>query len=136
MKQSDARVPLVIADPRYPSMHGSRTASFLELIDIFPTLVDLAGIPPADSLVPPLSGVSRSTLVQNQRKPHSLPEFAVTQFSRCPVTASEYLLDITGKGPMLKREFGVKDFRALWHDAGVSGWECTWKVHQAPTDTN
>jgi iduronate 2-sulfatase len=60
----DARVPLIIAPPaaKHP---GAQTASLVEMIDIFPTLVELAGLPAAPglegaSLVPILDDPSAS----------------------------------------------------------------------------
>lgn len=40
----DARVPLLIA-PVSPKRPGARTDSLVEMLDLFPTLVDLAGLP-------------------------------------------------------------------------------------------
>lgn len=41
----DARVPLLIADPRQPASHGQKTTALAELVDLYPTLAQLAGIP-------------------------------------------------------------------------------------------
>ena len=41
----DARVPLLIAPPQNPHA-GQRTRALVELIDLFPTLVELCGLPP------------------------------------------------------------------------------------------
>jgi hypothetical protein len=41
----DARVPLIIRAPWIKASVGQNTLAFAELIDIFPTLVDLAGLP-------------------------------------------------------------------------------------------
>ncbi len=60
----DAHVPLLISDLR-EEHRGSRTQALAELVDVFPTLVDLCGLPkPAqlegDSLVPVLRDPARS----------------------------------------------------------------------------
>lgn len=41
----DARVPLFIADPRQPASHGQKTTALAELVDLYPTLAHLAGVP-------------------------------------------------------------------------------------------
>lgn len=45
----DARVPLIIAPPECPAA-GSTTDAFAELIDLYPTLVDLCGLPAPSGL--------------------------------------------------------------------------------------
>jgi len=61
----DARVPLIIADPRKPDSHGQSTESLAELVDLIPTLTSLAGVKtPRDQdgndLSPVLTDTSRS----------------------------------------------------------------------------
>lgn len=71
----DARVPLFIATPGNPHA-GKGTESFAELIDIFPTLVDLCGLPrPAG-----LQGVSLAPILQNPET--MVKEAAFTQHPR------------------------------------------------------
>ncbi len=41
--EESSRVPLIICDPRYSSGHGQHYRYPVELIDLFPTLVDLTG---------------------------------------------------------------------------------------------
>jgi len=60
----DARVPLFLATPKLATA-GKRTSSLVELVDLFPTLVDLCGLPRPNglegaSLVPVLNDVSKS----------------------------------------------------------------------------
>ena len=60
----DARVPLMIATPKSTNA-GRRTSSLVELLDLFPTLVELCGLPSPDglegaSLVPVLNDVAKS----------------------------------------------------------------------------
>ncbi|MDF1861778.1 MAG: sulfatase [Verrucomicrobiales bacterium] len=53
----DARVPLIIADPSQPDSHALSLNSLAELVDLIPTLTELAGVPTppgqqGDSLAP------------------------------------------------------------------------------------
>lgn len=52
----DARVPLIIADPRQSTHHASHTAALSELVDLYPTLAELVGI--AGDISPTLEGDS------------------------------------------------------------------------------
>jgi hypothetical protein len=129
--ESDARVPLIFADPRYKEGHGARTSAFAELVDVFPTLTDLAGVAPPHALVPPVSGVSLADVIRNPKNKELLlknpPRIgSMTQFSRCPITASEFLTDISGFGPMVNIPGKVREYRARPHHGAIA-WECTWK---------
>lgn len=60
----DAHVPLLLARPKSANA-GKRTSSLAELVDLFPTLVELCGLPRPEglegtSLVPVLNDVSKS----------------------------------------------------------------------------
>lgn len=74
----DARVPLIIASPEHPASHGRTTDALVELVDLFPTLAELAGIGETKpenldglSLVPllidPTSSVKEAALTQHQQ---------------------------------------------------------------------
>jgi len=57
----DARVPLIVADPNRPAGHGRHTAALAELVDLYPTLSDLAGI--GDDVSANLEGTSLAPVV-------------------------------------------------------------------------
>ncbi|TWT68785.1 Choline-sulfatase [Crateriforma conspicua] len=59
----DARVPLIIADPRRPDAHGRSTRSLTELVDLYPTLASLAGI--QGDLSDSLQGVDVSAVIES-----------------------------------------------------------------------
>lgn len=146
--ESDTRVPLIFADPRHPKAHGTRTPALAELVDVFPTLTQLAGLPPPFALVPPINGVSQAAVVHEggllssekqgrnaagisgtleRTKPRSA---AISQFSRCPIVASEFLTELSGSGPMvLKDPQRVLDYRSRPHH-NAAGWACKCKGWQ------
>lgn len=41
--EGSVRVPMIISDPRYPDQHGSSSDAITELLDLYPTLVELGG---------------------------------------------------------------------------------------------
>jgi len=59
----DARVPLIIADPRVSNSQGAVTDSLAELLDLYPTLAEMAGID--DNLSQRLEGVSLAPVIQD-----------------------------------------------------------------------
>ena len=70
----DCRVPFMISAPGYRK--GKRTGSLVELLDIYPTLCDLAGLPiPKD-----LEGTSLLPVLENPN--HSVRSFARSQYPR------------------------------------------------------
>jgi iduronate 2-sulfatase len=71
----DARVPLIIARPNQKSA-GKTTESLAELLDLYPTLVDLYGLPK----VAGLEGVSLAPVLTSPRK--SVRAAALTQHPR------------------------------------------------------
>jgi len=56
----DARVPMIVAPPK-SSQTGKKTKSLVELLDLFPTLVDLCGLPKPDDL----EGVTLRPILEN-----------------------------------------------------------------------
>jgi len=73
----DARVPLIVADPRL-TPQGSHTDAIVELIDLAPTLAELAGLPVA----PPWEGHSLRPVLADPTQPAR--EAAVTQYPYPP----------------------------------------------------
>ena len=71
----DAWVPLMIAPPRNPHA-GKRTRALVELVDLFPTLVDVCGLPRASGL----EGVSIAPVLRDPAK--SVKPAAFTQHPR------------------------------------------------------
>ncbi len=71
----DARVPLIIASPNHPKSHNKHSRSLIELLDLYPTLTQLAGI---HSDIPTnLEGTSHAgTLSQPQK---AVEDIAFTQ---------------------------------------------------------
>lgn len=70
----DARVPLVIAAPGFPA--GLRSASLVELLDVYPTLADLCGLKAPDNL----QGVSLRPILEEPSA--SVKPLALTQTPR------------------------------------------------------
>ena len=59
----DARVPLIIAAPGV-AKSGTKTRAIAEMIDVYPTLVDLCGLPPPDGV----DGTSLSPVLRDPTK--------------------------------------------------------------------
>lgn len=85
--EAATRVPMVLAVPWLPSSHGARSAAPVELVDIYPTLIDLAGIPPPANDSFPLAGESLVPLLLNPSLP-TLPNRSIARstYARCPKT--------------------------------------------------
>jgi len=96
--ETDARVPLLIADPRAPAGHGRSAETFAELVDLFPTTAAMAGLPsPTQSPGPPLDGISLSAAVRDPSV--VLKTEALTQQPRClPLKAAPHLASSWSSG--------------------------------------
>ena len=83
--EAATRVPFVLSVPWLPAAHGRRAAAPVELVDVMPTLLDLAGVPPPSNDSFPLEGVSLLPLLLDPALP-SLPNksFARSTYARCP----------------------------------------------------
>ena len=87
------RVPLIVSVPWLPQSHGTRTAVIVELVDIMPSLSDLAGLPsptihPGDV---PLDGVSFAPVLEGMDSSSDSNQvaalgkgWALSVYPRCP----------------------------------------------------
>ena len=59
--EESTRVPFILSIPWLKGQHGKKTQKITELIDLYPTLADFAGLKAPDSL----QGISMKTLLEN-----------------------------------------------------------------------
>merc|ERR1712150_210388 len=85
--ETDARVPLIIHHPKRPKTWGTRSKALVELVDLYPTTAELAGIPVYKSKES-IEGDSFAHLfgknvsqIGNSFAPHF--DVAYTQYPRC-----------------------------------------------------
>lgn len=83
--ETGVRVPLIISAPWLPQSVGLRSASIVELVDIMPTTIELAGLrSPAGEI---LDGTSLAPLLQKPLAPaQSWDKVALSQYPRCPAS--------------------------------------------------
>jgi len=74
------RVPLIIAAPHLTASHGKRTSQMAELVDVYPTVAALAGLPPP----PDVDGVSLMPAFFNPEAPAGAKDYAFSLFPQCP----------------------------------------------------
>ena len=79
----DARVPLIIRAPWIEQSVGKKTLAFAELVDLYPTLVSLSGLP-AVPKEEGLEGVSLLPVLRNPDDETGVKEEAFSQYPRCP----------------------------------------------------
>ncbi|WP_407429412.1 sulfatase [Arcticibacter sp.] len=70
--EQGARVPFIILDPRAKG-NGKSSPRIVELLDIYPTLADLCGLPEPEGM----EGVSLSPLLNDPVKPSDRPAYTV-----------------------------------------------------------
>ncbi|MFM8273489.1 MAG: sulfatase [Gemmata sp.] len=117
--ENSARVPLVIYDPRAKG-NGRACARTVELVDLHPTLADLAGLPAPDgkdAKVPALDGKSLKALLDDPSARWEKP--ALTQVSRGTPTATG---EVVGKSPwFLGYSVRTERYRYTEWDGGKKG---------------
>lgn len=76
--ETGTRVPLMIRHPHLTASHGKHTNSPAELVDLYKTLAELAGLPAPEASV---EGKSLAPLLRDPSQ--LLPGVALSQFPRC-----------------------------------------------------
>jgi iduronate 2-sulfatase len=82
-----ARVPLIIAAPHITASHGHTTLHLAELVDVYPTVAALAGLPPPPDLVHRAAnevGISLMPAFLDPTKPGQAKDYAFSEFPQCP----------------------------------------------------
>ena len=89
-----ARVPLVIRAPWVTGAAGSRSDALAELVDVMPTVLELAGVAPppgetleGQSLVPAIEAAAAHLPVPTTMRP-----YALTVYPRCPASTNASLM--------------------------------------------
>ena len=83
--EMDARIPLIIRAPRISAMAGQKTSALVEAVDLFPTLMALAGpkvprqVPGTDSL----EGLEGNNLTPILEGEEGFKTYAFSQISNC-----------------------------------------------------
>ncbi len=106
--ENATRVPMMIAAPGMKK--GVKTESIAEFVDLYPTLLDFAGVEAPQQL----DGVSLRPVLRNPKA--KVKDYAMSQFSR--TTAEDYTIstdtDIKGQGELLERDvmgYALRDNR-------------------------
>ena len=88
-----ARVPLLI---KVPGMNPGRTTAPVNLVDLYPTLADLAGLPPKADL----SGKSLKPLLQNPQATWDHPSLTTVGYGNYSIRSERWRYIIREKGAM------------------------------------
>src|SRR5207248_322431 len=79
VRERSARVPLIIAGPGVPP--GTRVPHNVSLLDLFPTMLDVAGVTPSTDFIHDLDGHSLAPFLRGETLP-------AEPFSSAPGSAS------------------------------------------------
>jgi len=107
---ASASVPMVIYDGRHSLAAGKVVTNTTQLIDIFPTVMDLAGIPINPSLN--LDGHSLVPFLQHEPVAEARPPYVVSQFHGCNIAMSWF---------MIVQTFGSATFKYIVYGNGTHG---------------
>ena len=91
--ENSAHVPLIMRVPWLPASLGKRTASIVELVDIYTTLCDLMGVPLPSNDTYPVEGTSMVPLLQDPTGTGWTKVVGLTQYPRCPREVDQARMD-------------------------------------------
>jgi len=80
------RVPLVVVAPWLSGTAGMRVSNITQLVDVFPSMAELAGVPVNAS--EGLDGVSFASVLTQQPASSPLPPWALSVYPRCPANVA------------------------------------------------
>lgn len=120
------RVPLLIAAPDYTGSHGKSTTALLDLVDLYPTITDLAGLPPPSS-EPWLDSDSVSQIrLFNSAVDDGPRRYSFSQYPRCGDAGSK--IEQGSCNMVDKRDFKYMGFTvrsARWRYTAWMVWNQT-----------
>lgn len=128
--ETDARVPTMIHVPGATASYGARSTALVELVDLFPTLAELAGAgtPNPAEVAGPLSGQSFAHLLQDPFGQHK--GFALSQVGRCcPARRMEECGDVSNATLATHyrhcAKFEAKDVNFMGYSLRTDRWRYT-----------
>ena len=83
-------MPLIVRAPWVAPSRGARTAVLAELVDVFPTMAELAGAPLDARTAQSLDGTSLAPVLRapaDRARADALKPYALSQYMRCPKDA-------------------------------------------------
>ena len=129
------RVPFILRAPWITASRGAQTGVLAELVDVYPTLVELAGLPPPTNVglvgTPAPQGVSLVPALRDPtgtRTTTTLKPYAFSQYPRCGGSAK------LNQGDCL--QVPALNFSAMGYSLRTAEWRYTeWKKWDGATLT-
>ena len=82
------RVPLIVRAPWIQESKGAKSSALAELVDVFPTIAEAAGVPATSQQLDGVSLVPILEQPQNESLAKHLKPRAISQYMRCPTDMS------------------------------------------------
>lgn len=98
--ETGVRVPLIIRDPLLPQSHGQMSSALVELVDVYPTLCELAGVP-----LPQGEVLDGESVVPILREPATKQTkgYALSMYPRCPASTDPEKFYLDNKCEFVER---------------------------------